>query len=308
MLRPIVLSLAAVALVATILAPATAHAESGRPSPRCNVRILPNGVTVPANLPALVVDDNSSPGLTATVTLTPSGAKPVLDLDTIADPRAPGVTLFVPKAKTSVEIGTTYSVTYTVQCSSESTPTEAASSFTTSAEVALPTRIGAVRELADGRVVITPSVELAAYMPTARFEAYIDGASVGTTRYGSALGPDLEIALGSGYVTVGSAATGGGTASLCKGADGLEKHDVKLSAHVAGAATDPEPLTFSLGINCSTQPTGFVPDAGDDRGASGDEQGGGGCAVSGTGSLGGIAMLFGAAAGVAVLVRRRRRR
>ena len=278
----------------------------------CAMRILPQGGTVPANIPAFVVDDYSSPyssaGLTATVALKASTATPSLELEAMPDPRASGVTLLVPKAKAGFEIGSIYSLGYTVTCSNPNATTtpEGTLSFKASAAVPLPTRIGVVRELADGRAVITPSPELAAYLQTTRFEVLVDGQSAGATRYGLAEGGELDVFMRPAYVSIGGAATEE-TLPVCKNSVGVEKHDVKLVAHVAGAATDPEPLDLSLSVDCASTKTTYLPDGGgDDRGATGGSDGGG-CAVSGGGPLGRIAMFFGLGAAVAVLLRRRRR-
>lgn len=304
MVRPFVVSLALFALVATTLAPRWAHAESAPRPQECKIFILPEG-KVPANLPAFVVSESGSPGLTSTVILEPSAAIPSPELEAIPDPRAPGVTLFVPKTKAAFELGPVYSVGYTVTCSNPNTvtPPEATWSFVAAAPVALPTRIGAVRELADGRAVITPTAELAAYLSTTRFETFIDGRPVGGSPYGVVRGAELDVALRSADVGIGNLATAGGVVPpVCKG----EKHAVRLVAHVAGAETDPEPLDLSLSLFCTTTPASYLPDGGgDDRGAFGGE--GGGCAVNGGAPLGRIAMFFGLGAGIAIRLRRRRR-
>lgn len=310
-------SIAASVLVAgALVVPRAARAESSPAPPACRVQVLPKTASVPANLPALLALDTSSPGLKATVAITlkrgAAASGGAFDLDAIPDPRATGVTLFVPKAKATFEVGAAYSLSTTTTCSSSSglPPADESRTFTATAAVPLPTRIGSVRELADGRAMITPSQELAAYLTTTQFEVSVDGQSVGATRYGLAevQGAELQLALSSFYVWIGGATTVGGAISVCKdGFIGKEKHDVTLVAHVAGAETDPEPLHVPLSATCSAPASAeALPDAGaDDRGAPGGD--GGGCAVNGRDPLGGLALLFGAGAGLTVLLRRRRR-
>ena len=177
--------------------------------------------------------------------------------------------------------------------------------------VALPTRIGEAKaQYADGSVVITPSTELAAFLRTTRFEVFVDGESLGTTRYGSVdTTTELDIRISRYGVSV-SNANPSGSRDVCKTSQ-PEKHEVRLAAHVAGADADPEPMTLSVDVDCSkpVAAPGNLPDGGNegmlpDEGSGVDQ----GCSVGGVGPLGNLATIFLAGAGIALLFRRRRRR
>lgn len=314
----------ALALVA--IAP-SASAESSVPPPRCRETVLPStGTTVPANLPAIVVDQSlNSPGVTSTILadeLT-GGATPV-KLVAVPDPKLPKVTLLVPTTNDLLAAGTTYSLAYTVDCSTLPPVESHATSFGAGPAVTLPTRIGDVREVADGTAVITLTAEQRAFLQTTRFEVSVDGTALPSTGYGSLL-DTAEITVTGDAWAIGLA-TGGPFVRaepglLCPAGATRAAHDVKLVAHVAGTDTDTAPLSFHISVDC-TKPTStsapYLPDGGgDDRGASasggsGDvnaaatDGGGGGCSIGGSGPLGSLAAFFATGAAMAVLFRRRR--
>jgi len=312
MTRPLALVVAAGILTAAALLAAPAQAESAPVPPRCGARILPSDGTGPVSLPAFVVEDSSSPGLV--VTAAAPVVTPSLDIDVVPDPREPKVTLWVPRAGSKLEIGTTHAFAFGLRCSdaSKSGPDQGTFTFKGTGAVALPTSIGTTRELADGRAVITPSAELAAFLPVTHFEVSLDGKPVGTIRYGVVSGAELEVSLQRNYVGIGDAITQpDGSVALCAGATtGIEKHQVTVLAHVAGAATDPPAITLSSSIDCTIAPsTVTLPDGGgDDRGASGGADDGGGCAVSGGGPASGLVVFFGIGAALAAALRKRRQR
>ena len=164
---------------------------------------------------------------------------------------------------------------------------------------------------------LAPSAELSAFLSTTRFEVFVDGVSSGTTRYGSvaATNAELDVKISPYGASVGDAYASA-SREICK-TTAAEKHEVRLTAHVAGADADPEPMTFSVDVDCSKASSNpvILPDGGgDDRGASGGDDlatsGGGsdgGCSVGGPGPLGRLVSIFGAGAGLAVLLRRRRK-
>lgn len=308
--RPLLIALTVGSSSIPLVVSTEARAESAVAPPRCKVNLLPAGTDVPGNLPALVIDDTATtPGLTATIenVVVSGGASPV-KLGIIADPKTPKVSLLVPSTNDLFESGVRYDISYTVKCSAAVLVAPGASSFTVGMAVALPTTIGTVTELADGTASLARTPELAAFERTSRFEAFVDGVSIGMTPYGAVVQEPVAMQLAPGALYVGTAAIGKQAGTSCA-AGGNETHEVKLVAHVAGTTDDTAPLTFSLGIDCSKYKaaTATLPDGGgDDRGASGGGTDGG-CAVAGNDPYGSVAGIFGVGAGVAVLFRRRRR-
>lgn len=325
--RDLVVVPAALALVVGLLTAREARAESAPPAQLCHVGLLPTGAGVPANLPAMVVDDSkNSAGLTSTVEIEELvGGASSVKLGKLPDPRTPDVVLLVPPTNDPLASGVDYSLRYAITCSNGTGPSSGTVTFTTGPAVALPTRIGAVKELADGRASITPSSELSAFLQTTRFEAFVDGTSIGMTRYGAVSAYEGEIGVraselgltfGVGQLlgsTPVAEAYAGGARPLCRANTGKEKHEAKVVAHVAGTDTDTDPVTFAVEIDCSASRTGTgnpsIPDAGaDDRGASGGSDDGGGCSVSARDPLGSLLAVFTTGAALAVLFRRRRAR
>ncbi len=314
-------SLALLSCLTFFLTPSAAHAESAVPPPACSVEILPtrSARTIPQNLPALVVLDRSTVGLSASV------EPKTGDVSASPDPRFPKVTLLTPAAPFPVGA---LALPYTVSCSDGTQKDGATTGPTFGAAVALPTQIGAVGAPGapsstgevDYPITLTPSA--AAFVDTTSFEALADGRSLGVLGYGVA----AQGVSGSGAIAAGvwqkRLYLGGtlvGDVSLCAGSTSRETHAIELRAHVAGAATDPAPLSFSVEVDCGApadnpqgpQPDGgkadggYLPDGGgDDRGASGD---GGGCNASGAGGLGGVGLVF-AIGALGVVVAKRRRR
>ena len=85
-------------VLASLLVSPAAHAESAPARPQvCAVQLRPQGAAVPANLPALVVDDEgTSSGLTATIEITKiSGGTPTVTFGKIDDPKTAKTTLLV---------------------------------------------------------------------------------------------------------------------------------------------------------------------------------------------------------------------
>lgn len=296
------------------LSSSVARAESAPAPPRCRVSLLPSGTNVPANLPALVVDDTgTSPGLKASVDgVTISGGNTPVKLGVIADTRLPGATLLVPATNDPLESGAVYTIAYGVKCSAgTATDPTGSSTFTSGPAVSLPTTIGTVTELADGTAAIASTPELAAFRRTIGIEAFIDGASIGMTPYGAAATQDeIDVKLYSYGLSIGSSFSPR-PPKVCA-TRAVETHEVKLLAHVAGADGDTAPLTFSVTVDCAQHEASgssgnpSLPDAGaDDRGASGS--GDGGCSVGGSSAFSGLAALFMTGAGLVVLLRRRRR-
>jgi hypothetical protein len=199
--RPRTFLFVSTALLVSLLSARAAHAEVAPAAPRCEARVVPDG-TFPANLPAMLIDDAlTSPGLTAAVEIT--NVTNGITLGKIPDPIVPKTTLLVPSTNDPLQIGTTYKIDYTVRCSNDSIAKSATTTFVAGAAVALPTQIGTARELETGAAVVTPTRELAAFMRTTRFEAFVDGESVGSLRYGTVYKDEIDVRLLSYGLSVG---------------------------------------------------------------------------------------------------------
>lgn len=308
------------ALLASTFAARAAHAESAPAPPRCRVDVKPD-TTVPANLPAFFIEESNSAGLTADVTITAAtaGTSPVTYVK-VADPRsaagAKPTTLLVRSTKEALVPGSTVKIAFDVKCSASLGSGSFTNEVKITPEVPLPTTIGSVLELQNGRARVTASPELVAFQPAARFDVYLDDSLIGSTGYGSVVSTDFEVTLNSyGGISLGSGYVSTTGTPICAAKSGTEKHTAKIIAHVAGAETDSAPLSFPLSVDC-TEPVypgaggssggGILPDGGaDDRGASGG--GTDGCSVSSNNPIGRLAALFATGAAVAVLLRRRRK-
>jgi hypothetical protein len=302
-----------------------AWAESAPAQPACQLRPTPAyDRTVPANAPALVVIDFSPATVKAGASvssLTPSGPSLTLTPDT----KSEGATLllpqssFAPSTKYTYDLETSCVLTNGTDASAPGYPRTEKVSFETVGEVALPTTIGTaqVREAtADGTPVdITPSAELAAYLAVARFELWSDGKLSTTGGYGEFAANDgpLRFTLRHPYLQRSGQ-------NVCKGQDGgtTTVTGIELRAHVAGAATDPTPLSFDATVVCPSRydepilsgGDGGLADGGretDDRAATGGDDGG--CQM-GPGEPSGFALLgtFGTLAALALGRSRRKRR
>ena len=189
--------------VALVSFASVARAESAPAPLRCRETLLPKtGTTAPANLPASVVDQNAnSPGVTSTIlaeelTIDAIPSK----LVAIPDSKVPRVTLLIPTVSDPAA-GTTYSLSYAVRCSVAQPNDELrrGTSFRAGPAVTLPTRIGDVRELADGTAVITATSELRAFLQTTRFHVLVDDKELSSTRYGTLLDSAEIIVTGWSY-------------------------------------------------------------------------------------------------------------
>ena len=314
--RSLVVPAALVVSLFASFASREAHAESGTAPQRCSdVQLLPSGNGVPTNLPALVVDESgASAGFSTTIEITKvSGGTSSLQLGVIDDSTTPDTRLLVAATNDPLEADTTYTIEYSARCSTGTVEPSTTTFKTGAAAVALPTTIGAVtKQYADG-VSITPSPELRAFLRTTRFVVSVDGNVFGSTRYGVDTANDLEVQLSQYGVSVSNVVASGARA-VCTSA-GVEKHQVTLAAHVAGveSTNDPKPMTFEIELDCgkAVATPVYLPDGGSEgRGASdrnyGDDTSDG-CSVRGPGPVGRLASLFMAGAGVAVLLRRRRK-
>jgi hypothetical protein len=161
--------------------------------------------------------------------------------------------------------------------------------FTTIAPAPLPTRVGdlSVPGATGSGVDVLLSGDLALFLPLATLTLTVDG-MVRDKRVGLAPATSLSFDASPGGCTDAAGQLHGGTGVSV----------IKLSAHVAGASSDPVPATTTVNVDCDTvmarlaaRPLG--------------SQTGGGCstAARGAGSFAGTLGLLG---GALVLHRRRR--
>lgn len=261
--RALVALLSSAALV-TLALPASATTEA--PSPRCGVRVLPSAITtIPANAPALLFLDDSHAAV-ATVSswlATPDGEGvslpgPTTDaLGTPIIPLTPGL-----------EAGRTYDLRVAMQCSVPSTVPVQVSRFVGAEAMALPTLVGSLRSSAGtdmATIEVEPSRELAAYLPVSIVTLSVNGIVqhrvVGATDP-TTLSLDTQTAGACRDSATGELRGGIGTA------------DVTVTAHVAGAASDPRPATTRILVDCDAIASRLAPSPEPAGGSSG------GCSAS----------------------------
>jgi MYXO-CTERM domain-containing protein len=318
MARLLPLAVAALSAVAlsTTAGSALADAASGAAAPifmGCQVAIGADGMTVPANAPALLVYDASN-GATATVSadlVTTSGrtalgapTKDANDLSILALPTPP--------------VGS-HTVVTKVACSNGTPDAEQETSITITAAVPLPTTVGTLTlrpnltPTGTDRVVLEASPALVAFKSVAIVDVSIGDASpaFGSAKYPSGIPPELTINSGSVCVENGA---------LIR-----EKRTIKVtvSARLAGVANSPAPATLDIPVDCgairwtsdsdfdgskTTEPSPQTPN-GNGTNSNAVSSGASGCSAApgSAGLLSGSSSVFLAAA-VALLAGFRRRR
>ena len=288
------------------------RAESAPARPQCAARIVPQfDSSIPANAPALVVLDESSSGLTSTVTS--NAFSPATSAFTSRpDPRSNN-TLYLP----SGELPETSMATFRVNARCSQGPVfQAESRFTVVAAAPLPTKAGKVEVISgDKRGVhlgFRPSAELAPFVAVTMLEIGTKGKILPERTIPYGLFVDAKGRAESQFpLSRGSADT-----DFCAPNETSKKTiRLEVQAHVAGAATDPPPISVDVPIDCSEPPTASTPtptvtDAGvDEPGATNASNvNATGCSATASGPLGGGPLaLVGLGACVAALRRRKRR-
>jgi uncharacterized protein (TIGR03382 family) len=235
--------LSVVVVAASIVVATPAAATSEATPPHCYVESFPSAITtIPANAPALLLRDASVDAI-ATVTgqlMKADGA--TTQLTAINDRRE---TLVLPLG--GLEAGRGYDLLVAIQCSVPNPgATPPSVRIVASEPVPLPSQVGTLRmsgSAFDTTVIVDPSPELKAYLPVSVMTLTLDGAFDSVPLFGPA------------YPTVTFAAVLGNT---CRGPDGILRGgkrtaNLSVSAHVAGAATDPEPATLNQEVDCDEQ-------------------------------------------------------
>lgn len=273
-----------------------ASAESGRPPARCELFISPHGVSIPANVPALVVRRSEAAGGVARTKLTPSET-PEATLRTVDD----GIYTFVAPDR-PFEAGTSYTIEVEPRCTmgvgvDGGSTGPAVATFTASTPTELPTSLGTLGNprFENGYYVVrlTPSAELDAFMPVARLDAVLGGVVTPVIEYGgrAARGPfDLHLPSPD---------------TICLPNDTLVREATfELRAKVAGSTTTIAPQEVKVLFDCAryaaTHPSrdGGVDDTVDD---------GGGCQTAPAGASSAL-LSFALALTAAGAVRRARRK
>lgn len=217
----------------------------------------------------------------------------------IQDPFWSAGKLLVPDAP--LVNGKGYSLTYNETCTSAGGMQPASATivpFTAIASVAVPTAMGILKsdtpvigplsvgtssgscstsiQAASIAIRLVPSPGLAAFAPVTAYRIRVDGTEWGTVFYGSApmaVDDSAEIEVASLYAACGSRAAENDNGLT------LGTHQVDVTAHVAGAPSDPPAQSLALTFSCDGVDgglgTSFDGGVGDGGGAVGNADGGG---------------------------------
>ena len=308
-LRPAVAALSA-ALLSTIAGSARADAAAGASAPvfvGCQVAIGANGMSLPANAPALLVEDRSN------------GATPTISAELVsADGRASfgaptkdahGLTI-VALPKSSVG---QHTIETKVVCSNGSPDALQETTLALTAPVDFPTSVGTIKVRPNPTPTGSETIELEAspglraFKSIAVVELLVNGAHPTATFPGLAEVPAFSVPTGNVCVE--------------NGALHREKRTIKVtvSARLAGVAESPAPATLDLVVDCGaihwTTDADFdgskssgTPTTSDPNAPSGGQSSSAsGCSAAPVGLLPGSSSVM-AAAALALLAGLRRRR
>lgn len=227
----------------------SARADSESPPPNCAVQVFPASLLpVPANAPALLVLDSSSQAVATLQGSLSTADGTVITLPAAtADGNLPAGTTDGKRSKIltlpPLKPGRTYDVAVALSCSAPHTvPSTVRSRFIASEASPLPTRTGTLRTEENNplRFLLDPSQELAAYSTVSTLTW-----AVGATNQGTLRGPvdpkkiSFEPLLGAACFRSDGSRLTGKTTTI-----------VSLSAHVAGATSDPQPATLDVPVDC----------------------------------------------------------
>jgi hypothetical protein len=308
--RLAVAALSVVGLSATA-GSAQADAAAGAPAPPfvgCQVTIGANGMSVPSNAPALLVNDASNQATpTVTAELVSAGGRAPFGAPT---KDTHGLLI---AALPTAPVGS-HKIATKVVCSDGSPESLQETTLTLTAPVELPTAVGTL--------TVRPNAT-----PTGIEKITLE-ASPGLRAFKSIAAVELSV---NGAVTVASQRGGFGeefsvnTGSVCveNGALHREKRTVKVSvtAHLAGVALSPAPATLDVPVDCAairwttdadfdgskspSNPSTTNPDGTTNPGGGNNASG---CSAAPSGLASGSSGLFAAATALALLASFRRRR
>jgi hypothetical protein len=240
--------------------------------------VVPNGIAVPANAPALVLELSAPFGLDVSLRSSMLTGPGDIGLTAVADSHRPATTLLRLGSEMTARFD--YRLDFEIGCTQSGEdvpefPVVWQTRFATVAPVALPVTIGRIILVPPPAgdpftyLAFDPSPELAAFLPLTSLSVHARGAVWAQLHYGQArTATDSSYAKSTcGQLGLAScvpmilsrlqlmsewATTARGTSPLCGPTDGASATiDFALAAHVAGAESDPTPLTFSAPISCS---------------------------------------------------------
>lgn len=260
-----ILSASLIASVASLaLVGAARDAAACSPPPCEPARVIAAGAKVPMNAPAIPYIAPSGGGGSGTTMrlLDPGNAE--LPTSTAPDPWWSTGSLLTPSSPLSTGA---HKLSYLETCTALGASAQGARSFEVGAATSLPTRIGTVHggnwkvgqrsvmtssgscftslEAVTIDLRVIPSPELLAYAPITGFKVRIDGKSARSTYYGQAKTEETGIVVMQLHAVCGTR-TGGDDNGVTLG-----EHDVEVTAHVAGAASDPPPVVRRLRFSCT---------------------------------------------------------
>ncbi|MEO6953482.1 MAG: hypothetical protein ABI321_16895 [Polyangia bacterium] len=240
-----------------------------------------NGTSVPAAPPALVLQPSIDyPTSTSTIG-DPHLTKDGVDVPfSIVPDGTYGDVLIVPSKPLS---SGTYVMTRSEACS-KAEPTLKSATITVGDAAAMPQTIGVLSASVMGRTSVlasnypssyscvdyteasllalslVPSAELVAWRALVRYDVQVDGETWATSEYGAVFDATPELYSRTVYEIFAGCNLPAGSTQYRAGVTPGTHHAV-LSAHVAGAITDPMPIAFDFSLTCAaTVPTdGFVP-------------------------------------------------
>ena len=264
--------LAAVAFVAVCTA--TQNAAACSPSPCEPARLIGAGLTIPRNAPALPYVASSG-GSTTMRLLDSTNTEVATSLST--DSWWPYGSLLAPTGPLAV--GTGHHLAYVETCTMLGASPNGSRSFGVGPATPLPTKLGTLHganwkvgplqvatssgscfssiEAVTIDLRLTPSTELAAYAALTGYKLRVDGAPARNAYYGYGTTDAHGIALFRVHAACGqrNGAEDNGVT--------LGEHDIELSAHVAGATTDPPPVVTRLRFSCTDSNFEVLGDEGD---------------------------------------------
>ena len=312
MARSIRLAFAALSAVGLSTLAGSALADSagaaGAQFVGCQVSVGSNGMSVPANAPALLVTDTSNQA-TATV------SAELVSVDGRVPFGAPAKDThgLLVAALPTAAVGT-HTIATKVACSNGMPDSAQETSLTLTTPVDFPTSVGTLALLPNpgqtpgvDRIALEASPGLLAFKPIAVVELSMNGAVVSGSQRG---GFAQELSVNTGSVCVEN------------GALHREKRTVRVSlaAHLAGVAESPAPATLDILVDCgaihwttgadfdgskSPAASSSTPESSTNGTGSGSASG---CSAAPSGRMSGGSAILAAATALALLASFRRRR
>lgn len=311
MARSIRLALAALSAVGLSTLAGSALADSaGAAAPAfvgCQVAIGANGMSIPANAPALLVIDSSQQA-TASVSAELISAEGRVPFGAPTKDTHGLLVVALPKASVGP-----HTITTKVVCSNSQPESVQETSLALTAAVEFPTAVGTLtvrpnaKPTATETIILDASPGLRAFKSVAVVELSVNGA-VNVVGQRGGFSEEFSVNTGSACVE--------------NGALHREKRTVRviLSAHLAGVAQSPAPATLDVPVDCgaihwttdadfdgSNSSTPSTSEPGDSKNGTGGSRASS-CSATPGGLMSGGSGVFAAATALALLASLRRRR